>query len=203
MSIERDRRRTRGVTLIELLVALGLAAALLASVITFLRDLETSRDRIQERSGRDRGVDSFLDAIEIALATCVLDAVGAAGISGDAASCTIRSSTVEPALALAPSARPFPVATVAWFGFDEETGSLLLRRGAGAVDALPVGATALRVRYHDGSEWAESYDALERGRLPTAVDVSIDVEGDTRRRIIVVPDAAPAELMPAAGRSER
>jgi len=130
-----------------------------------------------------------------------------------------------------------------------------LRRGAGAVETLPVGATSLRLRYHDGTEWASSFDARERGRLPTAVEVRITMApasaesspagptmderlgsatardavpeddfdppmaraderapmhddpptsaGPMRRRVIVIPDAAPAELMPATTRSDR
>lgn len=246
--------RARGVTLVELIVTLGLAAALLASVIAFLRDVETSRERIQARSTRDRGVDAFFDAIEGALATSTLDSVdGAAGVTGNATSVTIRSSGVDPALALAPSPRPFVSATTTWFGFDDETQALQLRRGANALEALPVGATSLRLRYHDGAEWVESFDARERGRLPAAVEVRItmaptstglaersqdersefaeplgadaadeldaprpDIEdrtpsfddaprsaGAVRRRVIVIPDAAPAELMPATARSDR
>lgn len=248
--------RARGLTLVELLVTLGLAAALLASVIAFLRDVETARERIQARSSRDRGVDAFFDAVERALATSTLDAVdGAAGVTGDATSVTIRSSGVEPALALAPSPRPFVAATTTWFGFDEETQALHVRRGANAVESLPVGAVSLRLRYHDGADWVESFDARERGRLPAAVEVRVtmasvskgsapaDTTGDesadfaapldagaedefdapwrgeddrapsldespaaarpVRRRVIVIPDAAPAELMPAAARSDR
>jgi len=214
------RRMQRGVTLIELIVALGLAAALLGAVIVFVSDLAESRTRIERLSTRDRAIDAFMEVVEGAVATSVLDAVDGA-LAGDSRSCTIRSATVDPAPAIALDGRPFVPTTVTWFGFESGAGALQVRRGTGATESLPTEAYAMRLRYHDGRAWVDTFDAREHGRLPTAIEVSVwlsrpisdgaelSATGDDeiepsgppdRQRIIAVPDAAPAELLPDAPR---
>lgn len=244
----RSRSSPSGVTLIELIVALGLAAALLGAVIVFVGDLSRAREHIERASNRDRAIDAFMDVVEGAVATSVLDA-GDGAFVGDTRSCTIRSAAVDPVPAISPEGRPFTPTTMTWISFDAEAGALLVRRGTGASEPLPIEGSALRLRYHDGRDWVDSFDARQRGRLPTAIEVSIwlapaspspettasgsspssvppssswGAEDDAsqrtmddatpvdetaeplsppdRRRVIVVPDAAPAELLPAAPR---
>jgi len=225
----RRHPRTRGVSLIELLVALGLAAALIAAVAGFIRNLSLARDRIESRANRDRAVDAFLDALERAVATSVAEGEGS-GLEGHATSCTIHSAAVDVAAAIDPIVMPFPETVQTWFGVDEEAAALLLRRGRGDAESLAVGVSSMRLRYHDGVEWVEDFDSGERGRLPVAIEVTItfapkvggsestegasdsagmsrsDLRDDQaasafgRRRVLSIPDAAPAELLPASRR---
>lgn len=237
----------RGITIIELLVALALALMLITVLAVFLQDYGATRARIEHRSVRDRTVDALFDVMEGAVATSVLDA-GDGGIAGDGRECTIHSAAVDPAKSAPPAGRPFAPATATWIGFDAADGSLLVRRGDGAAESLPLEGFALRFRYHDGTSWVDSFDSRALGRLPTAIEVSVwldapsgaaagaalapdpvnddgaaiegggaaiegraSIDGDApieddaptatadRRRVIAIPDSAPAGIPPVAG----
>jgi hypothetical protein len=48
----------------------------------------------------------------------------------------------------------------------------------------------LRFRYADGFAWHDTFDALERGRMPTAVEIRVTTtRGEFWRRIIRIPDS--------------
>jgi len=166
----RARSSERAVTLVEVLISLGIAMALLATAFVFVQDLLRARDRIERLTRRERSMDLFLDALDQAAASSVLDA---GGVEGDAVRCTIWSASSDPSRLARSGASPFPAFVAASFGFEEEEGSLRIRRGDAAEESLPAEIFALRFRYHDGFEWIDEFDGAARRRLPAAIEVSL------------------------------
>jgi len=166
------RRGARAITLVEVLLALGLALVLLSTVFIFVQDLVRARNRITTQSLRARAVDAFLESLEQAIAACMLDASGGAFV-GTPTSCSVWSASTDPMGVFEAGAAPFPAAVRMTLGFEESDGSLRVRRGSGAEESLPAEAFALRFRYHDGTEWLDDFDGAERRRLPAAIEVSL------------------------------
>lgn len=162
----------RGLTLVEVLLALTLALVLLGTVFVFVQDLIRARERMESAARRERAVDAFIDALEQAISTCVLESAEGA-FSGTPAACAIRSASTDPMRLFAADGTPFPATVGASFGFEASDGSLRVRRGASPEESLPAKVFALRLRYHDGLEWVDSFDAAERRRLPAAIEVCV------------------------------
>lgn len=186
----------RGFTLIEVLAAIALLLVLSGSLVSFGAAL-ADRSAWTQRTAEDvRACTVMFDQIASALRTCEVGGGSAGpGVQGDAASLTVLCRT-----------EPGEGADLARLRLRYEDGSVLFAFGPAGGEAteevLTERVEAVRVRYHDGRGWQESFDSGEDDRLPLAVEVSIwlgrpaadDAETPTRapdrRRVFAVPDAA-------------
>lgn len=184
----------RGFTLIEVMLALALLVLLVAGVIALQWSIGDSRQRIIESARRSQEVGVLLERLEADLLTSIAgdDALGA-GIKGDGSSLTVLARGVWLS---GPSAadRATPEQIGAGLGKRPASdlvetrvalaaGELRLSRkmaGPGADVLLPAieGAIsadieALRMRYFDGATWLDSFDSLEAGGLPAAVEIAV------------------------------
>lgn len=186
----------RGFTLIEVVVAIALLAALLGGLYAFVDGLRSNAKVADERAGQVASSEALLDEIENAMATTyVAGRDGAAGVAGEASSLSVRGR--------------------GW-GFDENASDVVgcdVRVGGNGVEARRVvsgktrewetigGVVRVALRYHSGSEWVTTFDSARAGRLPSAIEVSMwfgpgaGEAGGSRRaapdrvRVIAVHDA--------------
>lgn len=174
----------RGLTLLEMIVAIALVAALFGALFTFLFDLLSARVRVLDHDGRQLAAATLIEAVEADLATCIAgDPAHGAGIRGDETSLAILTRGTAAALADRGAGDPavFGDLQRCEYRFDAGSGRLSAARAAAAESAtdpapaedLGGSVHKLRFRYHDGQRWVDSFDALEAGRLPVAVEVSI------------------------------
>ena len=172
----RSPRARRALSLLQLLVALGLALALLGAVFLFLHDLVDSRERALERSRREDAVAALFERLESDLALSIAGAssVGS-GVVGDAHSLTILTRVVQPSAVDARRGlldlhrheyRHDAVAQAV-------VGSRGLVRGGAETIVFDGRVAALRFRYHDGREWTDTFDSRAAGGLPAAVEVAV------------------------------
>jgi len=164
--------RARAFTLVELLVALTLIALLSAAIGAFTWDLRAQRASLRDASEDRRVAGALFERLEEALATCIaIDRQGEPGLRGT----PIELRIVHRATGLAADdaiARLGDQQT-AFVRFDEEGERLV--GGADAEEPSPISARVerLRLRYHDGESWTDSFDSAEMGHLPAAVEVAV------------------------------
>ena len=180
----RVNLHSRAFTLTEVIIALGMLMAVLASMFTYLNNLIDSRNAIREHSQKERAAATLIDRLESDLMTCLVgDSRNGAGVSGDNTSITILSRGVAANLADRGDRDPrvFSDLQKSEYRFNESSQviegrrtavSPLERNAAGAfweIGSVP----KVRWRYHDGSGWRDSFDSFAEGRLPLAVEVAI------------------------------
>jgi type II secretory pathway component PulJ len=177
--MRRGARHRRGLTLFEVLVSISLVGALLGAMFAFFFDMLDSRRRALDDAARQLAATLLVERLEAALATCIAgDAAGGAGVKGDATSLRIRGRSVAAHLAERGLQDPEVLGDLQAVEYRFQAGRIEGRRvpaaeGAGA-EFAPLGpAGKLRFRYHDGSRWLDSYDSLESGALPIAVEVAV------------------------------
>ncbi|MEM1423402.1 MAG: hypothetical protein AAGH64_05295 [Planctomycetota bacterium] len=157
----------RAFTVIETLVAIGLLLMLSAALSAFLFDVQSTRERLSNM-GDDRLAGTLIiDAIEEAARFAVVASGGRSGLTGDRSSLVIVSELVALDTAT-PDAAAIASPVTRSLEWDERTGVLTL-------DDEPLSASVARLvmRYHDDDAWRDSYDAMEEGRLPAAIDVAM------------------------------
>ncbi len=173
----------RGMTLLELIIAIALVAALFGALFTFLFDLLSARVRVLEHDGRQLAATTLIEALESDLAACIAgDPSHGAGVRGDETSLNILTRGTAAALADRGPDDPavFGDLQRSEYRFDAGNGRLSATRAAAGVSAAAsvpedLGGMVhkLRFRYHDGQRWADSFDSIASGGLPVAVEVSI------------------------------
>ena len=95
-----NRRRPRGFTLLEVLIAIALVGVLLGSMFAFMHELLQSRSRAMQYTARQLAAATLIDRIESDLAVCIVgDATLGAGIRGDDTQLSILSRGVAAHLA--------------------------------------------------------------------------------------------------------
>ncbi len=213
----RNTNGRRGLTLLEVLVAVALLVVLFGALFTFLYDTLAARARALEHTGRQLAAATLFERLERELPACLVgDRESGAGVAGDGASLKISSRGVAAALAERGASDPEVLGDLQRmeYRFDRESGRIEARHlaagdGEGGAFAPLGGAVHLvRFRYHDGTAWRDSFDSLEADRLPLAVEVAIWFDGPggsqdeaaferdsreprpDRMRVIAVPDAA-------------
>lgn len=170
--------RRRGLSLLEVMVALGIVAALAIALGDFVGDLEDSRDRLAETTRRQRTVDAMFTTLERALATTVVeDARLGAGVRGTAERLEVVARDVPAWRLGSPTTRGTAfddrqrVVVVGGFGPGEAAGRLQ-RPEQGSGRETPLDAV-VRFRYHDGVSWRGEFDSSAAGSMPRLVEVNL------------------------------
>jgi type II secretory pathway component PulJ len=209
-------RSRRCFTLLEVLLALGLIATLSGGIFAFLWNVMERRDALLSSVADAQSAGSLLELLEADIACVVAgDAAAGAGIRGDAHTLRLLSRRVW-----APGAYEERTASMGdlqgtEYSYQPGSGMLSVQRwpaaGAGpggGADVICERLEAFRLRYFDGHAWMESFDSLQQGGLPVALEVAVwfgqagglpAAEGDDepapipqrapdRFRIICIPD---------------
>ena len=168
----------RGLSLFEVLVALGVIAALAVALGNFVGDLDRSRERIGAATRRQRAADAMFAAIERSLATTVVeDARLGPGVRGTAERLEIVARDVPAwrlgtaasrAMALDDRQR---IVVLGGFGGGDAAGRL--RRTGPDGDRDTMLEAVLRFRYHDGIAWQGAFDSASAGAMPRLVEVNL------------------------------
>ena len=214
-------RRRGGFTLMEVLLALALAAGLAGAVMSFAWNLLDRRAALVEHARRTRGGAAVLDRIERDLIGAMVSARdGTAGVEGTATSVRVLSRGVW--LSGDREGAPSDLQG-SEIRLDAGAGRIVGRRWAGPdaggdEEVVAGGVRRVRLRYLRGREWVETFDSAREGTLPAAVEVAVwfgepevepaqPGEGEAearaatmrerppepdRVRVIAVPDAAGA-----------
>jgi DNA uptake protein ComE-like DNA-binding protein len=163
--------------LLQVLVALGLVLALLAAVFVFLHDIVDARDRARVRSLRQETAAAFFERVEADLAMAIAGSPGAgAGVIGGPQSLSVLTRGTQPDPLRAREGmldlrrhtyRHDPAAQTL-------IGSRALADGGDEERVDFEGRVAhLRMRFHDGERWRSTFDSLDAGGLPAAVEVAL------------------------------
>jgi hypothetical protein len=199
----------RGFTLLEALVAIGMMVMLVGALSLFLDDLTMTRARAARTAARTRSADALYGAVETALMTAVVDGgrMGS-GVQGDASRLRVLSSRTDAGSGtvqqLARAAfSPLSATVVQWAGQ-----GVSVERG-NVRSTLPAQVRALRIRYLGDAGWEESFDSMQAGTLPLAVEVALWFgqavpqgagagagEGEGEPGDAAEADAAPEDLGP-------
>ena len=164
-------------TLVEVLLSLVILIILASSLGWAVREMR-EKTMVLRRASDDLTVcTAIFDLLDSSITSSVaLDPIsGSAGIRGTAESIDIVSRGVLADL----EADSASLAGLTRLRIDFDAQSLITSLGrsgaAGAPNMQPVSRRIerMRFRYHDGQEWADSFDSGARGRLPVAVEVSV------------------------------
>jgi prepilin-type N-terminal cleavage/methylation domain-containing protein len=179
----------RGFTLLEVMLAITILMALLGVMSQFTWSLGQGQQRALDRLDRQAAIDAIIDRISLALDTGSASAVGEPGFHGEATSLQMYLSQDRPDSS---HAKGLGARRAIDIQFDQQQHTVQLSGGA----MLPLGD--LRLRYHNGQQWQDSFDSIEEGGLPTAVLVEAwlhegimdaseaDIPPDRRRVMTVV-----------------
>lgn len=177
----QSRRHVRGFTLFEVLLALALVAALSGSVFAFLWQVSAQKSAMTSRAKAGQAGDMVLDRIEADLLSAVaVDSAGTAGIVGSPSS--LRLLTRGVAFPLQSGDAPWTPGDLQGTEYAFTSGRLTARRWdahrqrrgpQGEAETVHTGVAAFRIRYFDGTSWAESFDSKSSNDLPVAVEVAI------------------------------
>jgi hypothetical protein len=158
------------------LVALALLVFLAGATTAFLRDLQSGRRVLMDVNTDLQSGSIVMDRLERDLATCVTGHGGTGGVVGNATSIKVLSRALMPGVVEAGDAlRDLQATSLTW---DERTGALAITRylpgaSGSSTEELSRRVERLRLRYHDGTDWRESFDSGSAKKLPVAVEVAI------------------------------
>ncbi len=197
----------RAFTLVEVLVAIALVLALVGTMFGFLYDMLSSRRRALTFADNHSAAATLLERLEADLmCSLVGDSVSGAGIEGEEARLSILTRGVAASLAERGAADPtvFGDLQVAEYRFSPQRRRLEARRqprgernGEGTAFSLLGGELyKVRFRYHDGTAWRESFDSLDAGRLPVAIEVAVWFDAPFAEQMM--SQALPGQTEPAA-----
>jgi prepilin-type N-terminal cleavage/methylation domain-containing protein len=181
----------RGFTLLEVVLALALTVLLLGASMTFLWDLADRRATLARGSRDLHAATVFIERLEADLASGL---AGDQGIGGGIVGTDTKLKLLTRGVWLAPgtSGSSAPVAGGAGEGdlqateyeFDPTAGKLSARRyvvkpgagaagGSGSMELLSDRVERVRFRYYDGEAWQTSFDSMQKGTLPVAIEVAV------------------------------
>ena len=167
-------RSGRGFTLLEVLLALGIIILLLATMTRVFDDLVEARTRVRRSMLRTEGIAAALELLTRSADAAVATGLdGEAGVTGDSVSIRIARSGVA-TTRLGDQAKGIsPVQDRHAVELAFRDGSIVVRdEDDGATETLVTGLFAIRFRYHDGRDWADSWNSDASG-LPVAIECSI------------------------------
>ncbi|MEE2908346.1 MAG: prepilin-type N-terminal cleavage/methylation domain-containing protein [Planctomycetota bacterium] len=168
--------KCRGMTLLEVLIAITLGLVLLGSVTSFAWSQLSSRKQVLEAADARRSVTLVIDRLEQDLISAVAGTSdGEPGIQGDASSITVFSRGVAPSWTDDPATMVGDLHRLV-VRFTPSTGQVAMNRSPLGEDdrpaMLPGTLSDFRLRYFDGQAWQDSWNSLDWGGLPVAVEVA-------------------------------
>ncbi|MBL8763997.1 MAG: hypothetical protein JNM07_06990 [Phycisphaerae bacterium] len=176
----RQRVPARAFSLLEVLIAVALIAALFGGIVQFLWALTDRRTRTLGLVRHAQTLGALFDRVEQDLFTSLAgDAAHGGGLRGDSRSLTVRSRAVWlPSTGEDESAGDLQSSRIS---FDPVRGEVRAERwpgwgpplGVGASEDAAPGVLAVRIRYFDGARWLEAFDSEAAGGLPVAVELSV------------------------------
>lgn len=159
----------RAFTLIEVLIAVVLLAALFAAFATFAWGVAHRRQFVVDRLEQERAASVLIDQVDRLLPTTFVADAGGAGVVGGQDWIRVRGRSVD----LTPPVGQGAGSDVA--GVEIRTDD----RGV-SLTVLPGGETErlaypgkVRIRYFDGRLWVGSFDSAKSGSLPAAVEIVV------------------------------
>ncbi len=184
--------KSRGFTLIEMLVAVAITLALSGAVLAYIWRLRDAQERMTVAAARSAGVEMLFTRLEDDLVGVIAgDPKLGAGVKGDATSLTLLCRGTPP---LSETNRGGDLVRME-LRFDALTGTVYGERSgaekatsasdaAEAVfgadveatprgEALIEGVREMRLRYYTQGAWSESFDSGASGGLPEAVEVAL------------------------------
>ena len=199
-------------TLVEVLVAIALVLALVATMYGFLFDLLSARRRVIDHVWQETAASALVKQLDADLSTCIVgDSVYGSGVQGDGKQVRVLTRSIAAHLAGRGADDPdvFGDLQLAEYRFDEGNRRIEGRRSP----AVRLGTTPppfaplegavhrVRFRYHDGAQWRRSFDSRASNRLPLAIEVSIWYSGNLEEH---EPQAtsAPSDEDSAASEAE-
>lgn len=201
-------------TLLEVMLALALLVVLSAGVMGFFFQITARRDQLVRLASQQRDISLLFDRVESSLLAAVaVSPDGSAGIKGGATSLTITTRGVAPALG---EEAGLADACTTTFAFSESAAecSQTVTGAGGASGSVSERVLRLvermRFRYSDGKKWSSTFDSIEAGGLPVAVEVSVWFEPRVPRPKPVEPmlqepmgsegKARPGDALPGSER---
>lgn len=163
--------RRRGFTLLEVLLAIALTMVIAGTAMALASTLLTRRTQIDDAAARDRGIAILMDQVEQDLMGVVAGTKGEVGFVGSEREMTLRVRGVTLRHEDLIEAR-YRFVTGGEGAL--KPGRVVAKRGAsGMEETLADGVALLRLRYHDGVSWVDSFDSGSKGTLPWAVEVAV------------------------------
>lgn len=166
-------RTTRAFTLIEVLLALALLAGIAGGALGLFENLTRRQEQIRAHSERAQGGGLVMERLESSLATSFAQgADGSVGLNGDSTSIHVHHhGVIGHAAGDSGDLRSLDL------DWSEADGTISAGfHGAGAESAtetLAEGVERVRFRYFHGARWRTSFDAVQAGGLPSAIEIAI------------------------------
>lgn len=165
----------RGMTLLEVLIAITLGLVLLGSVTSFAWSQLDARRQILEAADARRSVTLVIDRLEQDLISAIAaSSDGIPGVEGETSAISVLSRGVSPSWTEDPATMVGDLHRLV-IRFRPTTGEIEMNRGsvAGSDQAsiLPGRLLDLQFRYFDGQSWQSAWNSLDMNGLPTAVEV--------------------------------
>jgi len=159
----------RGLTLVEVLIALGLIGVLFAALFVFHYQLLAGRDAALLAASRTAGADRLLESLEAALQTS-----DGGEFSGDERSLTLTCRGVP---LFARGGMRLRDRERRMYRFDPGSHRVMLERsvgeGPGRSGELLAEVGRVRFRFHDGDAWQSAFRGAGDAALPVLVEVAI------------------------------
>ncbi len=154
-----------------MLLAIALTMVIAGTTMALASTLLTRRTQIDDSAARDRGVAILMDQVEQDLMGVIAGTKGEVGFVGSDREMTLRVRGVTLRHEDLIEARyRFVVGGEGAL----KPGRVVAKRGAsGTEETLADGVALLRLRYHDGVAWVDSFDSASKGTLPWAVEVAV------------------------------
>lgn len=200
----------RGFTLLEVLLAIALIGLTATGLVSFLQSVATQRDRLGATLERERDADVLIERLERAVMSCVAGG-GDMGSGLDIRPSELRIVSIDmgsegvatlvtleitgPESESTDAAEAILIPTAPEDAGETDPVMLRLTDGGGTLaDSELPGIARVAFRAHDGGAWVDTFDVLDAGQLPPALEISLwygESEGvPDRRRVIAIPGGA-------------
>ena len=166
--------RSRGFTLLEALVAVGVILLLVVAMTSVISDIADARERTRSRGDRQQGTTAAFELLSRAADTCLtIDENGSAGIQGGPLQLSITRSEVAARRLNQTEGAKSPLGDRQKLELGIEGQELVVNgEEPNTRSALIKDVFAIRFRYHDGEGWLGRWDSSISG-LPRAIELSI------------------------------